>query len=309
MALNKEELSDWLKSLQKNICNQLESLEPNTKFESTAWERTEGGGGISNVIRNGKVFEKGGVMFSAVHGNAPEFLLTEKDHAIIRSGQSKPTFFATGVSIVIHPLNPFVPIIHMNIRYFEMSNGVKWIGGGIDLTPHYIKEEDATFFHSRLKNVCDKHHPSYYAEFKKWADDYFYIKHRQETRGIGGIFFDRLNESKEMTFEQNIAFWKDVGEAFAPTYLELVKRNMNTAFNESHKEWQLIRRGRYVEFNLVYDKGTKFGLETNGRIESILMSLPKYASWEYDYQVNPNSIEAKTLSLLKKDIDWVSENQ
>jgi coproporphyrinogen III oxidase len=243
-------------------------------------------------------------MFSAVHGDAPDFLFKEKEHALSSSKESKPQFFATGVSIVIHPKNPLVPIIHMNVRYFEMSTGVKWLGGGIDLTPHYINSNDATFFHTELKKVCDKHHPSYYSKFKKWADDYFYISHRNETRGIGGIFFDRLNESEAITFENNYRFWQDVGSAFAPIYTELIQRHKNKPYTEQQKQWQLLRRGRYVEFNLVYDKGTKFGLETNGRIESILMSLPKLASWEYNFKPEPESEEAKTLALLKKDINW-----
>jgi coproporphyrinogen III oxidase len=198
-----------------------------------------------------------------------------------------------------------VPIIHMNIRYFEMNTGVKWLGGGIDLTPHYIVKEDAGFFHGQLRKVCDKHHPEYYQRFKKWADDYFYISHRKETRGIGGIFFDRLNSDQNMSFEKNLDFWKEVGETFLPTYSELINRNKNKPFTEKNKEWQLLRRGRYVEFNLVYDKGTKFGLETNGRVESILMSLPKLAGWEYEFKVEKDSEEEKTLSLLKKGLNWI----
>jgi coproporphyrinogen III oxidase len=193
----------------------------------------------------------------------------------------------------------------MNIRYFEMDGGVRWLGGGIDLTPHYIVKEDAVFFHQALKNVCDKHHPKYYNQFKKWADDYFFIPHRNETRGIGGVFFDRLNENEEMSFNQNLAFWKDLGETFSPTYLTLIQKTKNKTFTELNKQWQLLRRGRYVEFNLIYDKGTKFGLETNGRVESILMSLPKLASWEYNFKTKPNSDEAKTTSLLKKEINWI----
>jgi coproporphyrinogen III oxidase len=202
----------------------------------------------------------------------------------------------------------------MNVRYFEMparpddpaggDNGTKWLGGGIDLTPHYITEADAKFFHSELKKVCDKHHSSYYSTFKQWADDYFFIKHRNETRGIGGVFFDRLNSDKDMSFEKNLNFWKDIGNSFAGIYTELIKRNKDKTFNDQHKQWQLLRRGRYVEFNLVYDKGTKFGLESNGRTESILMSLPKFASWEYDHKVEKGSAEEKTLSLLKKGINW-----
>ena len=259
------------------------------------------------MIENGNVIEKGGVMFSAVHGGVPEFLLKEQAHSVSDSNKptTEDTFFATGVSIVIHPQNPMVPIIHMNIRYFEMSNGTKWLGGGIDLTPHYIIDSDAHYFHQQLKTICDKHHSSYYPKFKNWADDYFYINHRKETRGIGGIFFDRLNETTDISFEQNFAFWQDVGKLFAPTYVELINRNKNKVFTPDNKQWQLLRRGRYVEFNLVYDKGTRFGLETNGRIESILMSLPAHASWQYDFKTIENSEEDLTLKKLKKGINWI----
>jgi coproporphyrinogen III oxidase len=305
MEINKENIAEWLKSLQDSICNALETEDGLAKFKEEIWTREEGGGGRSRVIENGSVIEKGGVMFSAVTGKTPDFLFKEKEHSISNTKVSDTTFFATGVSIVIHPQSPLVPIIHMNIRYFEMSNGIKWLGGGIDLTPHYIVDEDAQFFHSKLKAVCDKHHTSYYPKFKTWADDYFFISHRKETRGIGGIFFDRLNQNEEMNFEQNYAFWQDVGKAFAQIYVSLMNRNKSKLFTPEQKQWQLLRRGRYVEFNLVYDKGTKFGLETNGRIESILMSLPTNASWLYDFKTKEGSPEEDTLTKLKKGINWV----
>jgi coproporphyrinogen III oxidase len=307
MEINKENISEWLKGLQDSICSAIEEADGGSKFIEETWTREQGGGGRTRIIKEGGVIEKGGVLFSAVSGDAPDFLFKEKEHSTVSSSNDKlkPQFFATGVSIVIHPKSPMVPIIHMNIRYFEMTGGVKWFGGGIDLTPHYIVEYDAKFFHTELKKVCDKHNVNYYIKYKKWADDYFYINHRKETRGIGGIFFDRLNSDEEMTFEKNFAFWQDVGKAFAPIYVELIKRNKNKIFTEKNKQWQLLRRGRYVEFNLIYDKGTKFGLETNGRVESILMSLPKIAGWEYDFKTEANSEEEKTLSLLKKDINWV----
>lgn len=304
MEITKENISEWLKKLQDSICSALEHADGKSKFLEENWTREEGGGGRSRVIKNGAVLEKGGVMYSAVSGTTPEFLLKEKSHSVAESANSKSTFYATGVSIVLHPQNPMVPIIHMNIRYFEMNNGVKWLGGGIDLTPHYVNEVDAKYFHTELKKVCDKHHSNYYPKFKTWADDYFFIEHRKETRGIGGIFFDRLNSDTEMTFEKNFAFWQDVGSAFASIYTELINRNKNKSFTDAHKQWQLLRRGRYVEFNLVYDKGTKFGLESNGRIESILVSLPLHASWEYNFKVTPGSEEEKTLSLLKKGMNW-----
>lgn len=306
MALDRLAISDWLKQLQDSICSGLEAADGNGKFNEENWTREEGGGGRTRIIKEGSVIEKGGVLYSAVEGEAPDFLFKEKEHSVsAEKSVNKPQFFATGVSIVIHPNSPLVPIIHMNIRYFEMSNGVKWLGGGIDLTPHYIVKDDAVFFHQQLKSVCDAHHPEYYAQFKKWADDYFYIAHRKETRGIGGIFFDRLYKTEDMSFEKNLNFWKAVGSAFLPIYSELMHRNKNKSFTGKQKEWQLLRRGRYVEFNLVYDKGTKFGLETNGRVESILMSLPKLAGWEYDFKVSPGSEESKTLELLKKNISWV----
>lgn len=306
MEVNQKTISAWLQNLQDSICQSLEKADGNAKFKEEQWSREEGGGGRSRVMENGAVIEKGGVMFSAVSGKAPDFLFKETAHSDSAQAGNREglTFFATGVSIVIHPQSPMVPIIHMNIRYFEMSNGTRWLGGGIDLTPHYIVDEDAAWFHQQLKAVCDKHNPSYYPEFKTWADEYFYITHRKETRGIGGIFFDRLNERPDTSFEQNLAFWKEVGEAFAPVYTELIHRNKDKAFDEQNKQWQLLRRGRYVEFNLVYDKGTKFGLETNGRVESILMSLPAQAGWLYDYKTAEGSPEQETLNKLKKGKAW-----
>jgi coproporphyrinogen III oxidase len=314
MEINRTHITGWLRDLQDEICTALEQADGKSKFIEENWTRKEGGGGRTRIIGNGSVIEKGGVLFSAVEGDAPEFLFREAQHSNAAAGQPKPQFFATGVSIVIHPGNPLVPIIHMNIRYFEMAgrkkgNGeqepaVKWLGGGIDLTPHYVVEEDARFFHAELKKVCDRHNPNYYQDFKKWADDYFFISHRNETRGIGGIFFDRLASDTAMSFEQNFSFWKDVGQAFAPIYTKLMKKNASQSFTESQKKWQLLRRGRYVEFNLVYDKGTKFGLETNGRVESILMSLPALAGWEYNHIPEPGSEEEKTQKRLVKGLDW-----
>lgn len=306
MEVNREHISAWLQNLQDIICQALEQADGKATFKEEQWSREEGGGGRSRVIENGAVIEKGGVMFSAVSGKAPDFLFKETAHSDSAQAGNREglTFFATGVSIVIHPQSPMVPIIHMNIRYFEMSNGTRWLGGGIDLTPHYIVDEDAAWFHRQLKAVCDRHNPAYYPEFKNWADDYFYIAHRKETRGIGGIFFDRLNEKAGMNFERNLMFWKEVGEAFAPIYTELIRRNKDKAFDETNKQWQLLRRGRYVEFNLVYDKGTKFGLETNGRVESILMSLPAQAGWIYDYKTAAGSPEQETLNKLKKGMAW-----
>jgi len=296
--LLKEEIENWFRSLQDSICSQIEMTDGGTKFKEDLWTRQDGGGGRSRVIENGNIIEKGGVMFSAVWGKTPTNILQALK-------LEDADFYATGVSIVMHTKNPFCPIIHMNTRYFEMSNGVKWFGGGIDLTPHYIIPEDATLFHNKLKDVCDKHNADYYPEFKKWADDYFYIKHREETRGVGGIFFDRLAETGNFSLRNRFDFVKDVGSLFAPLYSEILNKNKNTSFTDEHKKWQLLRRGRYVEFNLVYDKGTKFGLDTNGRTESILMSMPPVANWDYNVQAVVGSEEAFTLSKLKKEINWI----
>ncbi|QHT65926.1 oxygen-dependent coproporphyrinogen oxidase [Rhodocytophaga rosea] len=296
--MQKEEISSWFQQLQDNICRQIEATDGKARFEEDLWTRDAGGGGRTRIIQKGNILEKGGVLFSAVHGETPANILRALH-------LEEAEFYATGVSIVMHPQSPMVPIIHMNVRYFEMSNGIKWFGGGIDLTPHYVEEADARFFHKKLKQACDTHHPSYYADFKQWADDYFYIKHRQETRGIGGIFFDRLSATDDFSIEQRFRFVQSVGETFAPVYTYLMQKNAALSYGEPEKEWQMVRRGRYVEFNLVYDKGTKFGLDTEGRTESILMSLPPQAQWHYNYQVQPGSREEKTMSLLKKGIDWV----
>jgi coproporphyrinogen III oxidase len=298
--LTKEEISNWFKNLQDDICKRLEDTDGTGKFISDVWERQGGGGGTSRILTDGTIIEKGGVNFSAVFGKTPEPTLKMLN---LPTGEH-PDFFATGVSIVIHPHNPMVPIIHMNVRYFEMSNGTWWFGGGIDLTPHYVNEEDARHFHQQLKKVCDKHSESFYSHFKKWADDYFFIKHRNETRGIGGIFFDYLKGENGFTKESRFEFVKEVASAFAPIYTHFMKKNHAMKFNDENKTWQYLRRGRYVEFNLVWDRGTKFGLETDGRTESILMSLPPQANWVYNFQPDPDSAEGQTLKKLCKGIDW-----
>ncbi|MGY6562180.1 MAG: oxygen-dependent coproporphyrinogen oxidase [Luteibaculaceae bacterium] len=288
------------RTIQHNICVALENEDGEGKFIEDAWERPGGGGGFSRVLTNGKVIEKGGVNFSAVHGPLPDAVAKEFK---VEQGTE---FFATGVSIVIHPKNPMVPIIHMNIRYFELANGICWFGGGIDLTPHYVVPEQATFFHEQLKEVCDQFNPEYYAKYKTWADDYFFNPHRNETRGIGGIFYDHLKpkteEERKHFFDLTVA----TGNKFAPTYTRFMRINKEKPFTEEHKAWQYLRRGRYVEFNLVYDRGTKFGLQTNGRTESILMSLPPMAGWEYSHTPKENSPEGNTLKHLKKNIDWIN---
>lgn len=294
--ISKEQIAAWFMDLQDRICQSLEDIDGGGKFVEDQWKREEGGGGRSRVI-NGQVIEKGGVNFSAVHGPLPEKIAS-------KLGFTDTDFFATGVSIVLHPQSPMIPIIHMNVRFFETTAGKWWFGGGIDLTPIYVVDEDAHFFHESLRTVCDTHNESYYPWFKQWADDYFYVKHRQETRGIGGIFFDQLNDQEGESQEELFAFVQDVGNAFIPIYTEIIRRHQAESYTPAHKKWQKIRRGRYVEFNLVWDKGTRFGLDTNGRTESILMSLPPEVNWDYNYQVEEGSAEAYTLSRLKKGIDW-----
>lgn len=301
--ITKEQIAESYRQIQDEICAGLALADGKGTFEEEIWEREGGGGGRTRIIQNGNILEKGGVNFSAVEGKLPE--------SIKKSfGVNEDDFFATGLSIVIHPSQPWIPIIHMNIRYFEMtsesSKNIRWFGGGIDLTPHYVVEEDASFFHKSLKQTCDKFNVDFYSKFKTWADNYFYIKHREETRGVGGIFFDRLNpDVTGLQWEDIFEFSKSVGRTFLPVYSEIIKRNRNKPYTDKHKKWQFQRRSRYAEFNLVYDAGTKFGLETNGRIESILMSLPPQANWAYNFNPELNSEEEKTLSLLKKGINWL----
>ncbi len=297
MTIKKEAIAEWFMGLQDRICAGLEAEDGQGKFHQDMWERPEGGGGRTRIIQ-GQLIEKGGVNFSAVHGPMPEKISSALK---LKAGH----FFATGVSIVLHPISPMVPIIHMNVRYFEMDNGTWWFGGGIDLTPHYVFPEDARFFHQSLKTVCDKHNKDYYPRFKQWADDYFYVRHRKETRGIGGIFFDRLSNNDGFSQADRFAYVKDVGEAFLPIYTHLLRSNKDKPYGKQESDWQRVRRGRYVEFNLVWDKGTRFGLDTDGRTESILMSLPPQANWLYNHQPAEGSAERETLSQLKKGINWV----
>ena len=296
--VDKENLVSAFKGLQDDICRALEACDGEATFQEDRWEREGGGGGRSRVIANGAIFEKGGVNFSEVHGEVTPGLQNQLN-------TKAEAFYATGVSIVIHPNHPRVPIIHMNVRYFELSDGVAWFGGGIDLTPHFVDEQDARFFHQALKDVC-KRHPEVasYPKFKSWADDYFYIPHREETRGIGGIFYDHLGKHDATLHEKIKAFTIDLASQFAPIYTTLVYKNKTQERSAKDRDWQLLRRGRYVEFNLVHDRGTRFGLVSNGRTESILMSLPNTANWEYQHQVAPGSEEERTLQLLKKGIDW-----
>jgi coproporphyrinogen III oxidase len=268
-------------------------------FHSDVWDRSEGGGGRTNTIKNGGIIEKGGVAFSAVEGPVSEAMKKQL-------GMSEGEFFATGVSIVLHPFNPHVPIIHMNVRYFELVNGTYWFGGGIDLTPHFVVKEHAVIFHQRLKEICDRFDVSFYTKHKEWADEYFYIPHREESRGIGGVFFDQLSEgntglSKENLFE----YCKTLASSFVSIYSEQVSFGKDIPYSSEEISWRNLRRGRYVEFNLVHDRGTKFGLYSGGRTESILMSMPPLANWEYDYKPLEGSREEETLGILKSKVDWI----
>ncbi|MGZ2370700.1 oxygen-dependent coproporphyrinogen oxidase [Ancylomarina sp. YFZ004] len=296
--MTKEQIADQFKALQDTITQTIESTDGKAKFEEDIWDRDGGGGGRSRVISNGKIIEKGGVNFSAVHGYLPSKIKTKLK-------VNCDEFFATGVSLIMHPENPHIPIIHMNVRYFELKDGTYWFGGGIDLTPIYIDKKEAADFHQALKLVCDKHHSEFYPKFKTWADDYFYLSHREETRGVGGIFFDHLNESEGLSKEELFNFVIEIGQLFAPLYAAIMKKKVDTPYNEQEKDWQLHRRGRYVEFNLLQDKGTRFGIDTNGRAESILVSMPPEVKWTYQYEIKDGSEEANTINLLKKGINWL----
>ncbi len=292
--MTKETIASAYKALQATICADLEKLDGKSTFSSDNWDRTEGGGGLTRVIKDGNLLEKGGVAFSAVHGEVSPAMKSQ----LHLEGES---FFATGVSIVLHPHSPHVPIIHMNVRYFELDNGTYWFGGGIDLTPHYVIPAQATLFHQRLKTICDKFDSSFYGKHKPWADTYFHIPHRNESRGIGGIFFDHLSENNtDLTKEQLFAYCSTLASSFVTIYSEQVELGRTKTIEPHHLAWRNLRRGRYVEFNLVHDKGTKFGLFSGGRTESILMSLPPMANWEYQYEVEAGSEEAKTLEWLGK---------
>ncbi|MCB2410584.1 oxygen-dependent coproporphyrinogen oxidase [Hymenobacter lucidus] len=297
-ATFRETVADWLRDFQQRLCAQLEAADGVATFQSDNWQHGSGGGGLSRVIQGGRVLEKGGVNFSAVWGE-----MSEQAARVLL--MPNPNYFATGVSVVQHPRSPMVPIAHMNVRYFEAGNGEAWFGGGIDLTPIYVDESQARWFHEQLKAVCDAHNPAYYPRFRQWADDYFFLPHRQETRGVGGIFFDRLTVGKDGTREELFAFIQAVGNVFGPTYTELMRQNQDRPFGERQVQWHMLRRARYAEFNLAFDRGTRFGLETGGRTESILMSLPPRCEWHYDQRPEPGSPEATTQAWLRKGVQWL----
>lgn len=293
----------YIENLQDTITSTLEKIDGEAIFREDVWERLEGGGGRTRVIEKGNVFEKGGVNISAVHGALPKAM-----QSYFKVGEVD--FYACGLSLVLHPKNPFVPTVHANWRYFEMydKKGVivdQWFGGGQDLTPYYLFEEDANHFHQTCKAACDNHNPNFYIEFKKKCDKYFYNAHRNEGRGIGGLFFDYCKKTDQMSMPQWYDFVTEVGNSFLGAYVPIVQKRKDIVYTEKHKNWQEIRRGRYVEFNLVHDKGTLFGLKTNGRIESILMSLPPKVQWVYDHHPEKGSEEEKLIEVLTNPRDWV----
>jgi coproporphyrinogen III oxidase len=304
-------MEQFIKDQQKKIVAGLEEVD-GKKFKVDTWERPHGGGGISCVLQDGNVFEKAGVNVSVVYGTLPRpaILRMRADHKALDPDVESLEFFAAGLSMVLHPSNPMAPTVHLNYRYFETANAdgtsnAWWYGGGCDLTPCYLFDEDAIHFHKTIKDVCDKHDNSYYPRFKKWCDEYFNNKHRGEARGVGGIFFDDLDEG-EKDQEQLFAYIQDCLKAFLPSYVPIINRRKNMPFTEEEKTWQQIRRGRYVEFNLVHDRGTAFGLNTPGsRVESILMSLPLTARWEYMHEPKKGSREDRLLTVLKTPKEWV----
>lgn len=300
-SVDKAAVKAYLLKVQDEICAALEKVDGQSQFVEENWEREEGGGGRTRVMANGGVIEKGGVNFSHVTGAKMPASATA--HRPELAGRN---FEAMGVSLVIHPKNPFAPTSHANVRFFiaekEGEEPVWWFGGGYDLTPYYGYDEDCIYWHQTAKNACEPFGDEVYPRFKKWCDEYFYLKHRNEPRGIGGLFFDDLNE---WGFEKSFAFMQSVGNSYAEAICPILERRKNTPYEEKHVEFQQYRRGRYVEFNLVFDRGTLFGLQTGGRTESILMSLPPQVRWGYNYAPEPGTEEAKLTEYFLKDRDWV----
>lgn len=301
----KEKCSKVFKNIQNILCANLEEIDGAQKFKEDSWVRNEsetyqGGGGISRVMQNGAVFEKAGINFSEVYGTLPEGMCKQL------TGQTENReFFACGTSLVIHPYSPMVPTTHANVRYLEVAD-LKWFGGGGDLTPYYFYEDDAVEFHKTLKELCDRHDKAFYPKFKDECDKYFYLPHRKEARGIGGVFFDYLGKENPKNLEKYYDFTRELGENILNAYYEIVKRRKSEDFTEEQKKFQLQRRGRYAEFNLVIDRGTKFGLETNGRTESILMSLPPEVHWDYCPEFKKGSKEEEIIKVVSNPpVNWV----
>lgn len=300
-----------IKDKQQEIVNAISAAD-GTKFQIDTWDRPHGGGGITCVLQDGNVFEKAGVNTSVVYGSLPRAAIQKMrvNHKALDPDVESLDFFAAGLSLVLHPKNPMCPTVHLNYRYFETVNAdgtpnAWWFGGGTDLTPSYLFDEDVIHFHRTIKSACDRHDREYYSRFKKWCDDYFFVKHRGESRGLGGIFFDDLDDT-EKDQESLFSFVKDCADAFLPSYLPILERRRDMPFSEREKAWQQLRRGRYVEFNLVHDRGTAFGLNTPGaRVESILMSLPLTARWEYMHSPTKGSKEERLLNALRTTTEWV----
>jgi len=293
-----ERAREHFAALQERLCRRLEQIDGRARFGADRWSHAAGGGGFTRVLADGAVIEKGGVNLSAVRGRLGERIAA-------RLGAASRDFSATGISVIVHPRSPMVPTAHMNLRYLELYDGPvrqrAWFGGGADLTPYYLFEEDAAEFHRAFAAACAPHACADYPAFKRRCDEYFHLRHRGEARGVGGIFFDDLDSDLEAVF----AFARDVGEAFLACYPAIVERRRDAAWGEAEKTWQLIRRGRYVEFNLIADRGTLFGLETGGRTESILVSMPPAVRWVYDHRPAPGSRERALLDVLERPRDWV----
>ena len=299
----KEKFYSFIKNLQDKITKEFELIDGNEFFTEDVWQRKEGGGGRTRILQNGGVFEKGGVNISKVYGKLPKSM---QSYFKVRDVD----FFACGLSLVMHPKNPMIPTVHANWRYFEMYDKSgeiidQWFGGGLDLTPYYIFKEDIEHFHGICKKVCEGHNKTFYKNFKKNCDQYFYNSHRNEARGVGGLFFDYCKANDKTTINDWYKFVTDVANSFLDSYTPIVKKRKDMPYGEKERDWQEIRRGRYVEFNLVHDKGTLFGLKTNGRIESILMSLPPHVQWKYNYTPEPNSKEEELINILKQPKNWI----
>ncbi len=301
----KTRFTDYIHSLQDEICSEVEKSDGKGKFRQDNWERDGGGGGRTRVISDGRVFEKGGVNCSVVHGELPELIRK-------RFNVDQGWFFAAGISLVLHPQNPMVPTVHANYRYFELYDAEggerrdAWFGGGADLTPYYLFENDAVHFHKTHKKACDAIDPALYPEFKKDCDAYFHNTHRNEARGIGGIFYDYKRDTKGdgSELEKWFGLARSCGNAFTDAYIPIVEKRKNLEYSDQQRYWQELRRGRYVEFNLIHDRGTLFGLKTNGRVESILMSLPPRVRWDYSPEITPGSPEEKLVDVLQHPRNW-----
>lgn len=303
MELETEQVLQYLQTLQQQSCQQLEQMDASATFHEDAWQRREGGGGKTRILKEGRVFEQAGVGFSHVFGNQlPPSATTQRPELAGRN------FQAMGVSFVIHPNNPYVPTAHCNVRFFiakkENTEPVWWFGGGFDLTPYYGFQEDVVYWHQTAKHACDVVDTQLHPKFKQWCDEYFYIKHRNEARGVGGLFFDDYNTGG---FENSFSLLKSVGDHFLQAYLPIVERRKDHSYSERERNFQLYRRGRYVEFNLVYDRGTLFGLQSGGRTESILMSLPPQVCWQYDWQPEKGSEEEKLYTDFLPSRDWLTD--